>query len=55
MNNFICSTTGLISVDVQLVGGKVPERDITLIKECLEAVILLVNYFGPKERNENLE
>jgi len=26
---------------VQLVGGKVPERDVTLMKECLEAVILL--------------
>jgi len=35
------SNTGLISVEVQLVGGKVPGRDITLIKECMEAVILL--------------
>jgi hypothetical protein len=37
------STTGIVAVDVQLVGGKVPERDVTLIKECMEAVILLVS------------
>jgi hypothetical protein len=37
------STTGIVAVDVQLVGGKVPERGVTLIKECMEAVILLVS------------
>lgn len=40
--SFIYSNSGLISVDVQLVGGKMPERDVTLMKECLEATILMV-------------
>jgi len=38
------SHTGLLSVEVQLVGGKVPERDVTLMKECLEAVILMEKF-----------
>jgi len=35
------SSTGLLAVDVQLTGGKVPEKDIILLKESLEAVILM--------------
>lgn len=43
LSNFIFSSTGIISVDVQLVGGKMSEKDVILIKECMEAVIILVS------------
>ncbi|CAG7834459.1 unnamed protein product [Allacma fusca] len=35
------SPTGLISVDIQTVGGKVPERFTTLMKDALEAIVIL--------------
>ncbi|CAL8106984.1 unnamed protein product [Orchesella dallaii] len=38
------SSTGIISVDVQLVGGKMSEKDVILIKECMEAVVILEKF-----------
>jgi len=40
----VFSATGLLSVEMQAVGAKVEEKDIVLLKEALEAVIILVSY-----------
>jgi len=38
------STTGTLLVEVQAVGSKVPEKDIILLKEALEAVVILEKF-----------
>jgi len=38
------SATGILSVEIQSVGGKVVEKDILLLQEALEAVIILEKF-----------
>jgi hypothetical protein len=41
--NAFCSPTGLLSVEMQSIGVKIPEKEIVILKEALEGVVVLVS------------